>query len=161
MESGFNPEALGDNGTSYGICQWHDIAGGQRTLDETPRVLCEKRLRSVKAYVSALLPQIRASEFLSEGLELRLHGGKIPIRVHTMRDIIGAIILRFPTSARSAPSPAAIPRRKSIGRNTMRPSRRARLRYGASQARYRSMCGQVPIPHIPSPTSLPTAPRSP
>ena len=28
MESGFNPEALGDNGTSYGICQWHDIAEG-------------------------------------------------------------------------------------------------------------------------------------
>ena len=23
-ESGFNPNALGDNGTSYGICQWHD-----------------------------------------------------------------------------------------------------------------------------------------
>ena len=23
VESGFNPHALGDNGTSYGICQWH------------------------------------------------------------------------------------------------------------------------------------------
>ena len=23
-ESGFNPNAIGDNGTSYGICQWHD-----------------------------------------------------------------------------------------------------------------------------------------
>ena len=23
-ESGFNPNALGDNGTSYGICQWHN-----------------------------------------------------------------------------------------------------------------------------------------
>lgn len=24
FESGFNPEALGDNDTSYGLCQWHD-----------------------------------------------------------------------------------------------------------------------------------------
>ena len=24
VESRFNPEALGDNGTSYGICQWHN-----------------------------------------------------------------------------------------------------------------------------------------
>jgi len=27
-ESGFNPNASGDNGTSYGICQWHDTSTG-------------------------------------------------------------------------------------------------------------------------------------
>jgi hypothetical protein len=27
-ESYFNPNSLGDNGTSYGICQWHDTASG-------------------------------------------------------------------------------------------------------------------------------------
>ncbi len=27
-ESGFDPNALGDNGTSYGLCQWHDTASG-------------------------------------------------------------------------------------------------------------------------------------
>jgi fibronectin type 3 domain-containing protein len=28
-ESYFNPQALGDNGTSYGICQWHDTSTGR------------------------------------------------------------------------------------------------------------------------------------
>jgi hypothetical protein len=28
-ESYFNPNALGDNGTSYGICQWHDTSTGK------------------------------------------------------------------------------------------------------------------------------------
>lgn len=27
-ESGFRPDALGDGGTSYGICQWHDVSEG-------------------------------------------------------------------------------------------------------------------------------------
>jgi hypothetical protein len=27
-ESYFNPDCLGDNGTSYGICQWHDTSSG-------------------------------------------------------------------------------------------------------------------------------------
>ena len=27
-ESGFDPNAVGDNGTSYGICQWHDTSTG-------------------------------------------------------------------------------------------------------------------------------------
>ena len=41
-ESSFNPNLTGDNGTSYGICQWHDWGDGVGRWTELKK-FCEKR----------------------------------------------------------------------------------------------------------------------
>ena len=54
-ESGFNPQALGDNGTSYGLCQWHN---GRYTSLQS---YCGSEYTSVHCQLRYLLNELQTS----------------------------------------------------------------------------------------------------
>lgn len=74
-ESGFNPHALGDSGTSYGICQWHnsrwDRLKAYCTSNNLDSTTIEGQLRyleyELKNYYSSVWNRLKSVENTAEG----------------------------------------------------------------------------------------------